>query len=98
MSNPNEQDVYQANPETLQVLQQARDQAYATCKGQLNRTVRVQLLNGMSYEGVIVNVDPYNLYLRVNPYTPNARFFYGPNDLILTLSLYVLLVITLMSV
>ncbi|OXM82422.1 hypothetical protein [Paenibacillus rigui] len=93
-----EQVLYEANPETVSTLKNVQDRVQAIGKQNMNKWVRVQTLDGHTYEGIIVQVDPGHIYLSV----PVAqRGFFGPgayvyNNAILPLVLYNLLVITLL--
>ena len=89
--------LYQSDPTVASTLNSIRDHVYnATCN-HLNRRVRIQTLDGHTYEGMIVHVDNRHMYLRVSP-PPGQRLFFGPSDAaILTLVLFELLVIVLLS-
>lgn len=89
--------LYQAAPNTVQSLRSLRDHLHHICSTHVNRTVRIQTLDGHTYEGVIVGSDSGHLYLRVSSGGVH-RPFYGPDDLaILTLVLFELLVIVLLA-
>lgn len=89
--------LYQADPGAVTTLRSIRDRIYHVSNTHLNRRVRVQTLDGKSYEGVIVHVDTGHMYLRVS--TPSGhRAFFGPSEAaILTLVLFELLVIVLLA-
>lgn len=105
--------LYQAAPDAATALKSMRDQIHHICRAYVNRLVRVQTLDGHTYEGVIVQSDGGHVYLNVS--TPNARAiggpgsFYGHHPLysigsymasqaaILTLVLFELLVIVLLA-
>jgi len=93
-----EQVLYQANPHTVQTLKSVRDHVRSIGQHYMNKKVRVQTIDGQTYEGTIVMVDPGHIYLAI-PAAP--RGFWGPsasfyNNAILPLVLYNLLVITLL--
>lgn len=71
---------------------------YHTCRQYLNRAVGVTTIDGLYYEGVIVNVDNGYVYLQLN--SPRlgqctVSAFWGAGAGILTLSLFTLLAIAL---
>ncbi|MBC8081290.1 MAG: hypothetical protein H7X86_13170 [Gorillibacterium sp.] len=75
---------------------------YQRCMGLMNCSVRVHTCSGQCYEGVIVNVDRDNIYLRPSggarisgKAQTSAWFGYGAAEGILTLSLFTLLAIAL---
>ncbi len=74
------------------------DEMYHFCMRYMNRRVRVHTRCGQRYEGVIVNVDRNNVYLR----TSNGARISGKaytsqwfGDAIIPLSLFTLLAIAL---
>lgn len=93
-------------------------EAYALCRQCMDHNVRVGTVYGHEIDGVIVNVDNANVYIRVpsravygdvyvnsygEPYLDESgdnRSFYGNphsnQDVILTLSLFLLLTIVLL--
>ncbi|MNN81976.1 hypothetical protein D3C81_1988590 [compost metagenome] len=72
--------------------------AYCSCLRYMNKRVRIYTIDGNRYEGVIVDVDRNNVYLRMDRKgtVSTSAFFPSPfaND-ILTLSLFTLLAIAL---
>jgi translation initiation factor IF-1 len=86
--------IYTANSQWCDQLLKTRQMLSGICNQCMNRTVRVQTLDGHTYEGVVVGSD--NSYLHIM--TGDVRFF-GPyaSNAILTLVLYELLVITLLN-
>lgn len=91
--------IYQADSNTAQTLQKARNQVYQASRPYIQRPVRVQTLDGTTYEGMIVNLDQTHLYLSIpQPDMENRAFYPQPyyNNVILPLVLYELLVITLL--
>ncbi|MFD1773493.1 hypothetical protein [Paenibacillus rhizophilus] len=92
-----QQVLYQAEPSSVQTLKSIQDRTHHICKTYINRRVRIQTLSGHVHEGVIVGCDDRLLYLRISK--PGIhRAFYGPSDeAILTLVLFELLVIVLLS-
>ncbi|MDF2921216.1 MAG: acetyl-CoA acetyltransferase [Paenibacillaceae bacterium] len=94
-----QQTLYQADPAFAEHVRCAREKLLDVCRQASNRPVRVQLMNGQVYEGIMVQADDNHLYLRVS--NPNARAFFNPyasaqSEVILPLVLYTLLVITLL--
>ncbi|MHA6529286.1 hypothetical protein [Paenibacillus sp. BAC0078] len=81
-------------------------EAYYNCLKCKNKRVRILTTDGKRHEGVIVDVDRNNVYLRTkgngrvttsgyNPYGNYYGGFYGYGSEILTLSLFTLLAIAL---
>jgi hypothetical protein len=85
--------VYKADSQWSEQVRKTRQQLAGICGQCMNRNVRVQTLDGHTYEGVVVGSDQSYLHLM----TGDVRFF-GPyaSNAILTLVLYELLVITLL--
>lgn len=74
-------------------------EAYYACLRCKNRKVRVATIDGRQYEGIIVDVDRNNVYLKTEgnrEVTSSAFYPYAYNNDILTLSLFVLLTIALL--
>ncbi|NUU61452.1 hypothetical protein [Paenibacillus agri] len=74
-------------------------EAYHNCLRCMNRRVRILTVDGQRHEGVIVNVDRNNVYLKSDgaDRVQTSAFFGNPfaaND-ILVLSLFTLLAIAL---
>ncbi|MBP1930815.1 acetyl-CoA acetyltransferase [Ammoniphilus resinae] len=88
--------VYQVNPSMVNALKTIREQAYNASRGVINQRVRIQTVDGQIYEGVVVNVDRRHVYLTVPAMQGYGRQW--DEDLILTLVLYELLVITLLYI
>lgn len=73
-------------------------EAYYTCCRYKNKKVRLMTVHGQQYEGVIVDVDRNNVYLKTagNRNVKTSGFYPNSyNEDILTLSLFVLLAIVL---
>lgn len=68
----NSQLIYEANDEHVDMVKKIRETCHNLCSTHGHHPVRVQTVNGETYEGRIVHVDFYCLYLEV---TPNARQF-----------------------
>jgi len=74
--------------------------AYYNCLRCMNKKVRILTVNGQQYEGVIVDVDQNNVYLRTesngkvktSAFYPGYGYYGNP---LLTLSLFTLLAIAL---
>lgn len=89
--------LYQADPNVVTTLMSIRDRVYRISSTLVNRRVRVQTLDGNTYEGVIVHVDRGHVYIRVS-HPSGQRAFFGPSEAaILTLVLFELLVIVLLA-
>ncbi|MBM7650389.1 hypothetical protein JOC78_003379 [Bacillus ectoiniformans] len=90
---PQSQVLYQADCHFIQQLRPLREHLHNICRRFINQRVRVQTIDGLVYEGTIVNCDRGLLYLRVeNPEQYGQR----SNDFIIYLVLYELLIITLL--
>jgi hypothetical protein len=89
--------IYKADSQWTDQVKQTRNQLSGLCGKHMNRPVRVQTIDGHTYEGVLVGADGSHIHLMVRP-TPNDYRFFGPSaaNSILTLVLYELLVITLL--
>lgn len=78
-------------------------EAYAICRQCINRRVRITTEYGHEIEGVIVNLDQENVYLQMPRSAlfgdEESRPFFGgtsSQEVILTLSLFLLLTIVLL--
>ncbi|MDF2720399.1 MAG: acetyl-CoA acetyltransferase [Paenibacillus sp.] len=103
MQQPMQQPLYQAEPNLVQSVNQAKDRLHDIASKYTNHPVRVQTMAGHVHDGVIVNVDDCHLYLCVTVpsqtrgfFNPVAQQAYYYNNVILPLVLYELLVITLL--
>ncbi|MCD9022239.1 hypothetical protein [Cohnella silvisoli] len=92
-NNDDPAQIYKADNQWSDQVRRTRQKLAGICSQCMNRAVRVQTLDGHTYEGVVIGSD--NSYLHIM--TGDARFF-GPyaSNAILTLVLYELLVITLL--
>ncbi|MGQ5392692.1 hypothetical protein ACT8ZS_17925 [Paenibacillus sp. M.A.Huq-84] len=92
-----QQTLYQADPHLTQSLRSIRDRIHHICRHHVSQLVRIQTLDGQVYTGIIVQCEGGFLYLKV-PRHDVHRAFIGPSsdEVILTLVLYELLVITLL--
>jgi hypothetical protein len=74
-------------------------EAYYNCLRCKDRRVRILTRDGRQHQGVITDVDRYNVYLRTDNGSVHTSAFYGnpfaANNQILTLSLFTLLAIAL---
>ncbi|MDR0270445.1 hypothetical protein [Paenibacillus sp.] len=90
--------LYQAEPQVAQTIHHIHDRVSQICKQYRNQAVRVQMLDGTVYEGVLTHCERGMLYISV-PYPSSppgqSRGLYY-NNVILPLVLYELLVITLL--
>jgi hypothetical protein len=85
--------IYKADSNWPDQVRRTRQKLAGACGQCMNRTVRVETLDGHTYEGVVVGSD--NTYLHLM--TGGVRFI-GPyaSNAIMTLVLFELLVITLL--
>jgi hypothetical protein len=95
--------IYQADQNVKQTLLNKREQIQKAARSFTNQPVRIQTLDGHTYEGVIVNVDGRHVYLSVTQTPVAQRQYVNPyyssyyyNNVILPLVLYELLVISLL--
>ncbi|MNI15473.1 hypothetical protein D3C73_687710 [compost metagenome] len=70
------------------------EEMYHLCLRHVNCRVRLHTRYGQYFDGVIVNVDENNVYLRTSGGV-RISAWYGPGNDILTLSLFTLLAIAL---
>ncbi|MEK3748438.1 hypothetical protein NYE25_09340 [Paenibacillus sp. FSL E2-8871] len=73
-------------------------EAYYNCLRCKDRRVRILTRDGRTHEGVITDVDRYNVYLRTDNGSVHTSAFWGNSfagNQILTLSLFTLLAIAL---
>ena len=73
-------------------------EAYYNCLRCKDRRVRILTRDGRQHEGVITDVDRYNVYLRTDNGSVHTSAFWGnpfAANQILTLSLFTLLAIAL---
>ncbi|CAH1058624.1 LSm family protein [Paenibacillus pseudetheri] len=73
-------------------------EAYYNCLRCKDRRVRILTRDGRQHEGVITDVDRYNVYLRTDNGSAHTSAFWGnsfASNQILTLSLFTLLAIAL---
>ncbi|MGG1314769.1 MULTISPECIES: hypothetical protein [Cohnella] len=89
--------VYKADQVWCDHVRKTRKRLSGICAQCMHRPVRVQTIDGHTYEGTVIGSDAGHLYLQVNPAAGDYRFL-GPfaAGSILPLVLYELLVITLL--
>lgn len=89
---------YQADRNTIENLKKMRSHLHHVCRQHVNHVVRIETIDGQIFTGRIVSCDRGFLYLAVPNPGVNRTFFnpYPSDELILTLVLYKLLVITLL--
>lgn len=110
-NSTNAQVLYQLHPNTAMSIKNMRDHFHQSCGQYLNHTVRVQTIDGHSYEGTLTAIEGGHLYLSpladntASGYVDNRAYYpgypgYYPspyyNNTILPLVLYELLVISLL--
>ncbi|NOU94386.1 hypothetical protein GC093_14325 [Paenibacillus sp. LMG 31456] len=91
--------LYHADSNSIQTLKSIRTHLHNVCRHHANHFVRIETIDGQVFMGRIVKCERGLLYLAVPNQGANRAFFnpYHNNDeLILTLVLYELLVITLL--
>lgn len=67
---PSQQIVYQADPNMVQQLRATRERMQTLFTQYANRPVVVEMMDGQSFEGVIVSTDGRHLYLQLRPNQP----------------------------
>ncbi|MFD1177637.1 hypothetical protein ACFQ3W_15190 [Paenibacillus puldeungensis] len=91
--------LYRADRESIENLRTIRRRLHQICQQHRNQWVRIETLDGQTYTGRIVNCDRGFMYLSVRRGPGQPRGLFSPfssDELILTLVLYELLVITLL--
>jgi hypothetical protein len=92
--------LYQADNHTIHNLTSIRNHLHHVCRQHVNQYVRIETLDGQVVIGRIVGCNKGLLYLAVSNQGGHRAFFGSPfsnnDELILTLVLYELLVITLL--
>jgi len=98
--------VFRADPAHVETLKRLKESIHGVCKNRLmNRYVRVELVDGQTFDGVIVAIDHEYVYLSLaedgatrwfNPYSPFGYAPFYPGGAILPLVLYNLLAISLL--
>lgn len=98
-SNVEPQSVYQAKGSFVQSLRDMREKMHHLCHKYMHRPVRIQTMDGMIYDGVIVNMDRGILYIQMQQPVIQRGLYnaYMYNNVILPLVLYELLTISLLS-
>ncbi|MCM3129056.1 MULTISPECIES: hypothetical protein [unclassified Paenibacillus] len=66
--------MFQCEHETADYLKKYRQYVKESCEQFMNHDVSIQTLDGETFEGTIVNVDPHHVYIRVH----EQRGFGGP--------------------
>jgi len=100
MSTNSTQLIFQADPATMQTLQTARQKVLDLAPHYMNRHVSIRMVDGQTFEGMVVYVDPTHLHLRVWMHPDYVRHYnipYNNTSTIMTLVLYELLVIALLA-
>lgn len=97
VSTNRQQLLYRADPHTMMTYKAVRSHLQHICGHHAHQMVRIETIDGQVIEGRIVNCQGGLLYVAV-PYQGGYRppLFYGNDELILTLVLFELLVITLL--
>ncbi|MNW46261.1 hypothetical protein D3C74_235480 [compost metagenome] len=100
--NPQQRVLYQADNNTAQNIRAYRDHLHNICRHHVHKYVRIETLDGQIAVGRIVNCDKGLLNIAVknneghHGHGSYGRGFGYNDELILTLVLYELLVITLL--
>ncbi|MDT3426454.1 hypothetical protein J2Z22_001980 [Paenibacillus forsythiae] len=95
-----QQVLFKANPASIESLKSLRNHLHHICRTHVNRYVRIETIDGQVFVGRIVHCERGLLTLAV-PRPGGQRSVFGSpysaqDELILTLVLYELLVITLL--
>lgn len=100
MGLPQQKVLYHADNNSVQTLKSMRTHLHNICGQYANHFVKIETLDGQVIIGKIVRCDRGLLYVAVSPSYGANRAFFNPyqndDELILTLVLYELLVITLL--
>lgn len=90
--------LYQADQNYIQSMKSIRHHMHHVCRQHANQIVQVQTIDGQVVTGRILGCDRGLFYLGVQNHHGAGRAFYGSSDeAILTLVLFELLVIVLLS-
>jgi len=95
------QPLFQMESNVIETLHKTKEHIRGLCHQYLNHPVRVQTVHGQTFDGYIVDIDEYHVYL--SPMPGHVRSFFGGfgpaayNSVILPLVLYELLVISLLA-
>ncbi|WP_110933452.1 hypothetical protein [Paenibacillus bouchesdurhonensis] len=76
----NQQVVYQANPNAVQTMKNMKEQLHKVGKQYANRPVRVQTVDGVTYEGVLSHTDASLLFLVIPGQQTGPDPQYGHHD------------------
>lgn len=69
------QPIYQADPQTVQTLQQCKQTLHHLCRQHMHKRVQAQTLQGQIHTGTLVGFDDHYLYLDVSASSsPDARY------------------------
>ncbi|OBZ19055.1 hypothetical protein A8L34_05825 [Bacillus sp. FJAT-27264] len=93
--HPQQQVLYRADNNTIHNLRTVRDKLHNICRVHGNQSVRIETLDGQVYVGRIVGCNGGLMYLKISS-QGGQRSPYSNDEMILTLVLYELLVITLL--
>ncbi|AKG33622.1 hypothetical protein [Paenibacillus durus] len=96
MGVPQQQVLYQADSQSIQNLKSIRSHLHNICRQHTNQYVRIETIDGQVVTGRIVNCERGFLHLAVPRHGGNRAFYNPYDEMILTLVLYELLVITLL--
>jgi len=99
--------VYEADPSHVDTVKTLKEKLHGVCRKQvMNQVVRVQMMDGQSFEGVVLHIDDDHVYLNLAQDEETTRGLfppYGPYppynpaaNAVLPLVLYNLLAITLL--
>ncbi|AIQ27659.1 hypothetical protein P40081_05230 [Paenibacillus sp. FSL P4-0081] len=89
--------LYQADQNYIQSLKSVRHHLHSVCRQHVNQIVRVQTIDGQVVTGRILGCDRGLLYMGVQNHHGAGRAFGSSDEAILTLVLFELLVIVLLS-
>lgn len=103
MNNPstgvNQRELYRANPTTVQNMRTLQNRLHQICCQHINQLVRIETIDGQVYVGRLIQCDRGYVVIgmprQADAYARYPYYNYN-NELIQTLVLYELLVITLL--
>ena len=89
--------LYQADHNYIQSMKSVRHHLHNVCRQHVNQIVQVQTIDGQVFTGRIIGCDRGLFYLGVQHHGAGRAFFGSSDEAILTLVLFELLVIVLLS-
>lgn len=78
-ANQGANQVFQADPQTVQAMQQCKQAIHHVCRQHMHKRVQVQTMQGQVHTGTLVGFDDHYVYLDVSsPGVPDARYPFFP--------------------